>query len=582
MLLLGVLIVASVIGTLYESNFDAKIARAYVYGAQWFNLWLLLLAANLACAAFSRMPWKKHHTGFLITHLGIIVLLAGSVIGKIWGIEGTVTLYKDRTPEHRLVIDEKMLHIREENGSRLVPLEVYNRKPSPERPRLIAKTSDGLAIEAIGHSNQLEVAMEAQQAPKGLPAVRISINTAMMNQTLRSWLLADHPEHGTYSMGLASIAFKKGTAPERAPKQAAVAQDIEEAVFAFEKIADQVTNVKKGGNTGVKVRLLPAASETERLVTLEYQGKKHEFKLAQVLGKTAQVDGTPFTMEVRDYWPDFRITKEGPQTLSQNPNNPAVLLFLRGNAVPIAPESQEQSPNSLTIYISEEGKYSYDLSSRKAGQSSGTLEVAKPLSTGWADWKITIEEALPTAQAVYVATPSKTEPTPKMGSDRAEGVLVRVQQNGSSLERWVPLGWPVELPVQPKPIRLTYGYRQEPLPISLQLKDFEVTHNEGTDTPAGFKSTLLVTDIKGNSATGQCWMNNPMSFPGSWLNTFSGLTYKISQASWNPQDLSQSSLQILRDPGWGLKWIGSLLICAGIFILFYLRPPKNFNKRPTQ
>ena len=71
--------------------------------------------------------------------------------------------------------------------------------------------------------------------------------------------------------------------------------------------------------------------------------------------------------------------------------------------------------------------------------------------------------------------------------------------------------------------------------------------------------------------------------------TFSGLTYKISQASWNPENLDQSSVQILRDPGWSLKWIGSLLICFGIFMLFYLRPvPKHVTaavqaqKRPSK
>jgi hypothetical protein len=59
--LLAVIIVASIIGTIYESSFDAKVARAYVYGAPWFNLWLLVLVANLTVSALSRWPWKKHH-----------------------------------------------------------------------------------------------------------------------------------------------------------------------------------------------------------------------------------------------------------------------------------------------------------------------------------------------------------------------------------------------------------------------------------------------------------------------------------------------------------------------------------------
>src|SRR5947207_453360 len=87
--LLAVLIIASIVGTICESTFDAKVARAYVYGAPWFNIWLILLAANLTVSALSRWPWKKHHVAFLITHLGIITLLAGSLVGRLWGVEGT-------------------------------------------------------------------------------------------------------------------------------------------------------------------------------------------------------------------------------------------------------------------------------------------------------------------------------------------------------------------------------------------------------------------------------------------------------------------------------------------------------------
>ena len=38
--LLAVLVIAAIAGTIDESSFDAKVARAYVYGAPWFNLWL--------------------------------------------------------------------------------------------------------------------------------------------------------------------------------------------------------------------------------------------------------------------------------------------------------------------------------------------------------------------------------------------------------------------------------------------------------------------------------------------------------------------------------------------------------------
>ena len=41
----------------------------------------------------------------------------------------------------------------------------------------------------------------------------------------------------------------------------------------------------------------------------------------------------------------------------------------------------------------------------------------------------------------------------------------------------------------------------------------------------------------------------------------------------SPNDLSQSSVQILRDPGWFFKWTGSLVLCAGLVLMFTLRRP---------
>src|SRR5207253_3863345 len=80
------------------------------------NVWLILLGANLAVSAFSRWPWRKHHIAFLITHLGIITLLTGSLIGRIWGIEGTITLFRGEPPTNRLLIDQHQLRVHDVDG----------------------------------------------------------------------------------------------------------------------------------------------------------------------------------------------------------------------------------------------------------------------------------------------------------------------------------------------------------------------------------------------------------------------------------------------------------------------------------
>ncbi len=142
--LLAVLIVASIAGTLYETSFDAKVARAYIYNAWWFDAWLTVLCVNLACAAFSRMPWKRHHTGFLITHLGIIILLVGAMIGRGWGIEGTMTIFKNQPPNNQLVVDQRVLRVEEGGSAAQYPVNIIGRHPTPAAPWTLGRTPAGL------------------------------------------------------------------------------------------------------------------------------------------------------------------------------------------------------------------------------------------------------------------------------------------------------------------------------------------------------------------------------------------------------------------------------------------------------
>jgi hypothetical protein len=152
---------------------------------------------------------------------------------------------------------------------------------------------------------------------------------------------------------------------------------------------------------------------------------------------------------------------------------------------------------------------------------------------------------------------------------------VRFSRGEDHDEEWLASGWQMDLPAENETLTASFGPKIFPLPISLELKNFAVERNEGTDSPAGFLSTLMVRDGSGNSALGSCSMNEPMNFPDSFWRRWTGLTYKISQASWNPQNLGQSSVQILLDPGWLFKWTGSLMVCIGIFTMFYLRPPRS-------
>src|SRR4249919_394787 len=175
--LLAVLIIGAIAGTLYESTFDAKVARAYVYGAPWFNIWLLFLASNLIVSALSRWPWKKHHVAFLITHLGIITLLTGSLIGRAWGVEGTITLFKGEPPSNRLLVDQHQLRVRDTDGLiKGYPAEFINRQPTPQRPWDLGALASGARLSIVEYAP----AVEGKLNPKpledgGIPAIHFAI-----------------------------------------------------------------------------------------------------------------------------------------------------------------------------------------------------------------------------------------------------------------------------------------------------------------------------------------------------------------------------------------------------------------------
>src|SRR6267378_3300948 len=393
--LLTMLIVAAIAGTFYESSFDAKVARAYVYGAPWFNLWLVFLGANLACSAFSRWPWRKHHVAFLITHLGIITLLIGSLIGRIWGIEGTMTLFKGEPPANRLLVDQRQLRVHDVDGIvKGFAAEFLHHPPTPQHPRDLGQLASAARLQIVDY----EPAIEARLNPRplsdgGESALHFTVATAMMNQHLDTWLLADHPQHGRFSMGLANIELRRGTAPDsgrgdspnRPPSPAKdQAVDLEESIFAFSKAPnEQVGRVRKGGGTGAKVRLLAPKDGNKGQVVISSGDKEASFDVAESLGRDVAIAGTPFMLKIDNYWPDFRIEDGKPNSLSDQPNNPVVLVTIHGKGVPIAaaetnphgsgkevtvtggppamPAPGEEAPNHLTLLVADDGAITYEL-----------------------------------------------------------------------------------------------------------------------------------------------------------------------------------------------------------------------------
>lgn len=450
--LLGVLIVMSIIGTIAESKFDADTARIWIYEAPWFHLWLLLLTANLVCSTLTRWPWKKHHTGFLLTHLGIILLLAGAVAGQIWGVEGTMSLTKGAGADNILVLQKRQMTIRDPDSKQAVMIRL-GRRPLTVRggqPVELWTTPGGWKLEAVDSSNRLLSTFQPRSAPAGAPAALVRLQSKSTRQDISQWLLSGDRDHARLDLGLITVDL----AAEGSPA--------------------------------------PSTGAPNRAII------------------TALADGT------------FRLA-----------------LYSAGHLVTEVP-----------------------------------LAPGQALNTGWNDWTIQAGEPLPSAGPAFHFEPVPDGQETRAGEQLTEGVLVRATRGDQTLDQWVGTGWRVSIPTGAFPLEISYGWEVFHLPFGLVLEDFVVERNEGTDDPASFRSDLAMVLPDGRvAARGSCSMNQPANYPQAFWRSLTGLTYKISQASWNPNDLNHSAVQILRDPGWLGKWTGSLIICAGLVTMFTFRKP---------
>lgn len=96
-----VLIFASAVvlalATFVEKYYGTAGVQFGMYGTWWFTGLNALLAWNIFAAAAIRYPWKRHQTGFVITHIGLLTLLFGCLMSRRGGIDAQMPLFEGAT-----------------------------------------------------------------------------------------------------------------------------------------------------------------------------------------------------------------------------------------------------------------------------------------------------------------------------------------------------------------------------------------------------------------------------------------------------------------------------------------------------
>ena len=552
LILLATIAIACAAATITESEFSTKVAQVYIYKAPWFLVWLGVLCINLFAVTLTRWPWEKKHTGFIITHYGIILLLSGAIVGLQTGFEGNVTLHTDKPPIRKLTVNRSIIQVESPNDSALyvMPFDAAAVRPSEKKPRVFEVPKSQLQIIADGFSDNLIKEEKLIPSETGFAGVMLRFKSQRMGQTLEMPLVLEgaSPLEKDF-FGLAKILFQSDL-----PKPTAAS--VPETQMVFGRFAPVVQEGEKP--SGIQVLLSP---DGNKVSIVSPDSTSVTYRRGDLMKQPLQSAGGTITIE--DYWPDFEMREGRPQSKSDQPNNPAILVRIQSAALDSKPV--------LLIAPSEEG-IRYQLQRGGATYASGAANTGDFFALGWADWEAEVIAYYPQATVTPVVKPGP--PLPK-GENGVPGFRARLisPENKTAEPRWVSSGDITPLTDGRHVVRIGYGLELRPVPFSLRLVKFEVPRYEGTETPSNFMATVEFKDnITGETKTGTARMNHPASFPGTLWANLTGINYKFSQAEWNPRDLGETTLQVLYDPGWILKWTGSLAICVGIFIMFYFKP----------
>ncbi|MCB9025279.1 MAG: cytochrome c biogenesis protein ResB [Bdellovibrionaceae bacterium] len=208
------LAVISAVGTIYEAKYDATYAQKTVYTSIYMKAVLGLLCINLIFVMVDRWPWKKHHTGFVLAHIGIIIMLIGAFITEKFGIDGSMAFPLGESNRFITVSSQEVnIFASYDNGN---PTRVFARAvdffkdpPTEEKPLVATLGNQEMKITDYYHYAIGKEEFVAGEKINSGPALRVQLQNKFVNMT--QWLFKTPGKKlETISLGPAQIVIHDG------------------------------------------------------------------------------------------------------------------------------------------------------------------------------------------------------------------------------------------------------------------------------------------------------------------------------------------------------------------------------------
>lgn len=200
-------------GTIVESIYnDARRAQELVYHSWYSYTIFVLLAVNLIAVIVDRYPWKKKHIGFISAHIGILILIMGSILTRYYGIDGSMA-FNIGEARDRVMVQETDIVVYSglsSGGARKVFEEEVNflkKPPTEKKPFKISVGNDEIIVDrfepyTLPQSKVLESDKEADG-----PGLRFQMSNERVSES--EWIVLGGRPLQVKPLGPAQIVLAK-------------------------------------------------------------------------------------------------------------------------------------------------------------------------------------------------------------------------------------------------------------------------------------------------------------------------------------------------------------------------------------
>ncbi len=610
---LGALAFTLALGTKFNADYGLNAANEYIYQSRGFALLMAFLAANVFCAASIRYPWTKRQTGFVITHVGLLVVIAGSWWAAQTSEEGQLGMKEGET-QNELILNHKPTiyvkaidpHSSKEIGTYKLPIRPGAFDWGPDDSLVVSKPEDPFQLKVKGFYAGSILKEIVVPNKSGKPMVQLRPTIIQPGETVARDVFPDAID-GWFPLADDRLGRTVRTA---GPAQFIVSKANRPEVFddflnpptdpGIEGVAILHYEDKDGKTRRFDVRLddakpgvaltLPNSDLTARFNKISHLAVENEQE-QELLG-TESLDivqflvqqGTGAEVEHNGYAMLPTIPAIIPQ--QKTPDAPVATALLRINyyAPPIVDPKVNRRFGVIEVMVQPDGQMAYRVFERgNPGKlkDHGRVKVGQKI-TAFGGSSVTpmtlafeVEQYLKAARKETVA--ESVELPPNKRDDAIPAILAEMTVKGETHDVWLRKSPDFEMNFRQVVFgdsiyELAFDVMRLDLGFALTLKDFDVGFDPGTNNASSYRSEVTLTDdaagIKDQPKS--IFMNHTLDHRG-W-RFFQTNYYPYTDKKTGQQTGEFVSVfQVAKNPAREIIYFGCIIVCLGAFVQFYMR-----------